>query len=77
MSNKGQASRGVTRLIRGLQLIEDAVTGVSFYNSSGGDAGFALNRELTTTERETLKSLGFKDVHSGTRDIGFHEWSDQ
>lgn len=49
----------VQNLIEGLTILGDAIEGVSFYNSSGEDASFQLNRYLTDDERDALKGLGF------------------
>lgn len=64
------------QLAAGLALIGDSVTRVSFYNSSGGDAGFTLSRPLTGAEQVVLSGLGFQDYweRDGRTSIYFPEF---
>ena len=64
------------QLAAGLALIGEFTTSASFYNSTGGDAIFALSRTLTGAEQVILQGLGFVEYYESpveTR-ISFGEW---
>lgn len=50
----------IGRLVKGLAIVQNRVTRISFYNSSGELAIFSLAAPLTAGEQAELKRLGFE-----------------